>query len=170
MITSELRDRLSSMYCVGQSRPLLSLCALVMLLVAGCTNTKVSQCRRLMLAIDKGNILLNSFAIDPASGGQLADALDATIAQFNQVKFTDETIVGFQTRAIAIQEQISHAFRDTSSVVNLVSDVQPTPDGLQTVKAAKAHVDGAIASVEQAAEKADALSGDIERYCTDSTP
>ncbi len=143
----------------------LPLCAVLILLLASCSPTKTSQCRRLIRVLDQSSTALDRLELTPMTGNQAASQVDLSIEALKTSPLTDETIIRFQTRAIAIYEQISIALRDTSGIATMVSNLQPTPKGLQTQNAAKAQVAEAIASIEQSTQDAAILLGEIEQYC-----
>lgn len=169
-MTCDSRDRRGLMYRFRQFYPILSLSALVAVLLASCAPSTTTQCRRLSTAINKGSQLVNSFDADPEAGEAKADALDTVSEELQAVKLTDETLIGFQSRFINIYDRFSQAFRDTSGLLEQISDLQPNPEGLQKMKAARIKVDKAIDEVEATAEDANALVNEIHNYCTPPAP
>lgn len=143
----------------------LSLYALILLLLASCTPTKTSQCRRLIQALDQGTTTLNRLEVTPVTGSQAADRVKLSIETIKTVELTDETIISFQTRAVAFYEQIETTLRETSGIATRVSNLPPTPKGLQTRNKAQAEVAKAIASIEQSTQDATVLLTEIEQYC-----
>ncbi|MCT7958311.1 hypothetical protein [Laspinema palackyanum] len=143
----------------------LPLYALILLLLASCTSTKTSQCRRLIQALDQGTTTLNRLELTPMTGSQAADQVELSLEGIKTVQLTDETIISFQTRAVAFYEQIGTALRETSAIATMVSNLQPTPKGLQTRKQAQTQVAKAIASIKQSTQDATVLLAEIEEYC-----
>lgn len=143
----------------------LPLYALIVLLLASCTPTKTSQCRRLIQALDQGTTTLNRLEITPMTGTQAADQVQLSIEALKTVPLTDETIISFQTRAVAFYEQIATTLRETSGVATMVSNLQPTPQGLQTRNTAQAKVAKAIATLKKSTQDATVLLAEIQDYC-----
>ncbi|MCT7984153.1 hypothetical protein NG796_12690 [Laspinema sp. A4] len=143
----------------------LSLYVLLLLLLASCTPRKTSECRRLIQALDQGTTTLNRLELTPMTGSPAADAVERSIEGIKTVQLTDETIISFQTRAVALYQQIATTLRETSGIATMVSNLEPTPKGLQTRNTAKAQVASAIASIEQSTQDATVLLAEIEQYC-----
>lgn len=160
------RDGFSSMHHFRPCHRILPLSVLIALVIAGCGQSKTSQCQKLIRVINKGSTLASTLEVDRSTSTvQLVNVLNVITQELKEVEVADETIIGFQNRFISIYEQFNQAFKDTTPVVNLISNVQPTPDGLQKVKEAKTKVDGAIAKIKQATKDADALAIEINNYC-----
>ncbi|MCT7960320.1 hypothetical protein NG791_06515 [Laspinema sp. D1] len=143
----------------------LPLYALILLLLASCTPTKTSQCRRLIQALDQGTTTLNRLELTPMTGSQAADQVELSLEAIKTVQLTDETIINFQTRAVAFYEQIGTTLRETSGIATMVSNLQPTPKGLETRNQAQTQVAKAIASIKQSTHDATVLLAEIEEYC-----
>lgn len=143
----------------------LPLYALIVLLLASCTPTKTSQCRRLIQSLDQGTTTLNRLELTPMTGSQAADQVQLSVEAIKTVQLTDETIISFQTRAVALYEQIGTTLRETSGIATMVSNLQPTPKGLQTRNQAQTQVAKAIATLEQSTQDATVLLAEIEEYC-----
>ncbi|MCT7969032.1 hypothetical protein NG799_22220 [Laspinema sp. D1] len=143
----------------------LPLYALILLLLASCTPTKTSQCRRLIQALDQGTTTLNRLELTPMTGSQAADQVELSLEAIKTVQLTDETIINFQTRAVAFYEQIGTTLRETSGIATMVSNLQPTPKGLETRNQAQTQVAKAIASIKQSTQDATVLLAEIEEYC-----
>jgi cell fate (sporulation/competence/biofilm development) regulator YmcA (YheA/YmcA/DUF963 family) len=149
----------------------LPLFAVLVMLLASCSSTKTSQCRRFIRALDQGTTTLDRLDFTQMTGNQAADQVDLSIDLLKTVELRDETILSFQNRAVAIYKQIGTALRDTSSIATLVKDLKPTPKGLQTRNAAQVQVIEAIATLEQSTQEATVLLAEIEEYClTPSQP
>ncbi|MCT7980227.1 hypothetical protein [Laspinema olomoucense] len=143
----------------------LPLSALLVLLLASCTPIKTRECRRLIQALDQGTTTLNRLELTPLTGSQAADAVELSVKAIKTISLTDETIISFQTRAVALYEQIGTTLRETSGIATMVSNLQPTPKGLQTRNTAQTQVAKAIASIKQSTEDATVLLAEIEEYC-----
>ena len=143
----------------------LPLWALLVLVLASCTPTKTSQCRRLIHALDQGTTTLNRLELTPMTGSQAADQVELSIEAIKTIPLTDETIISFQTRAVAFYEKIGTTLRETSGVATMVSNLQPTPQGLQTRNQAQTKVAEAIATLEQSTQDATVLLIEIQEYC-----
>ncbi|WP_156823993.1 hypothetical protein [Oscillatoria acuminata] len=139
--------------------------ALIVLLLASCTPTKTSQCRRLIQALDQGTTTLNRLELTPMTGSQAADQVEFSLEAIKTVQLTDETNISFQNRAIALYGKIGTALRETSGIATMVSNLQPTPQGLQTRNQAQTQVAEAIATLEQSTQDATVLLAEIEQYC-----
>jgi hypothetical protein len=99
------------------------------------------------------------------TGIQAADQVKLSVEAIKTVPLTDETIIRFQTRAVSLYEQIGTTLRETSGVATMVSNLQPTPQGLQTRNTAQVKVAKAIATLEQSTQDATVLLAEIEEYC-----
>lgn len=143
----------------------LPLFALLVLVLASCTPIKTRECRRLIQVLDQGTTTLNRLELTPMNGSQAAEQVQLSVEAIKTVPLTDETIISFQTRAVALYAQIGTALQETSGIATMVSNLQPTPQGLQTRNSAQAQVTSAIASIEQSTQDASVLLADIEEYC-----
>lgn len=141
--------------------------AFVAFLLAGCGNSQVAECNKLIDPINKGhNLVANFQSNDAAAANQLASELDGTIEELEKVELKDEKLKGFQERFTQIYEELSKAFRTTGQALKTASAAPPTPAGGETVRKAKAEVQATGEVAEGAAKKADALAIEINSYCS----
>ncbi|WP_017720623.1 hypothetical protein [Kamptonema formosum] len=147
--------------------PTVTVSAFVAFLVAGCGNSQVAECNKLIDPINKGhNHVTNFQASDAAAANKLARDLEATIGELQKVELKDEKLKGFQERFTQIYQDLSQAFRTTGQALKTASGAPPTPAGGETVRKAKAEVQAAGKVAESAAKKADALAIEINSYCS----
>jgi hypothetical protein len=141
--------------------------AFVALAVAGCGNSQVAECNKLIDPINKGHNLITNFqGNDAAAANKLASQLDGVSEELKKVEFKDEKLKGFQGRFTQIYKELSKAFRTTGQALKTASAAPPTPAGGETVRKAKAEVQAAGEVAEGAAKKADALAIEINNYCS----
>ncbi len=141
--------------------------AFVVFLIAGCGNSQVSECNKLIEPINKGHNLVTSFEEnDQAGASKLAREIDATIVELQKIELKDEKLKGFQEGFIQIYKELSQTFRTTAKALKEASAAPPTPAGGETVRKAKAEVQAAGKVAESAAKKADGLAIEINSYCS----
>ncbi len=100
-----------------------SIIAIAAVVLAGCSEGKVSQCNKLIeianqAATDVESVTQSSSPDDPDAFLRIADTADAASEQLETLDIEDETLQGFRQRFITLYVETSSATRELVTAVN----------------------------------------------------
>lgn len=100
-----------------------SVFAILSLLAASCGESKVSQCNKLIEVANKAvtdvqAITASANPQDVNAMTQIAETADQARASMEALELSDEPLVGFQQRFVAMYSETSQATRDLVTAVN----------------------------------------------------
>jgi hypothetical protein len=102
----------------------LSLVAAIALLFAGCGESKVAQCNKVIKVANQAATLSQQFGKDPKStkGSQalteLASKIDGISTEMKGIEVKDEKIKGFQQRFLTLYQDISKVLNDAAGAID----------------------------------------------------
>ncbi|MGH1397440.1 MAG: hypothetical protein ACRAVC_25890 [Trichormus sp.] len=102
----------------------LSLVGAIALLFAGCSESKVAQCNKIIKVANQAATLSQQFGKDPKSGKgfqaltELATKIGEISTQMKVVEVKDEKLKGFQERFLTLYQDISKGLNDTAVAID----------------------------------------------------
>jgi hypothetical protein len=102
----------------------LSLVAAIALLFAGCGESKVAQCNKVITVANKAATLGQQFGKDPKSSKgskgltELATKIDAIGTEMKAVAVNDEQLKSFQGRFLTLYQDISKGLNDAAAAID----------------------------------------------------
>ncbi|QLE57170.1 hypothetical protein [Nostoc sp. TCL26-01] len=112
------------MSSVLQQTATLSLAAAIALLFAGCGESKVAQCNKIIKVANQASVLGQQSSKDPQAvkGSQslkeLATKIDQISTEMKGLEIKDEKLQAFQTRFLKLYQDISKGLNDTAAAVD----------------------------------------------------
>lgn len=102
----------------------LSLVSAIALLFAGCSESKVTQCNKIIKVANQAATLSQQFGKNSKSGKgsqaltELATKINQVGTQMKGVEVKDEKLKGFQERFLALYQNISKGLNDTAVAID----------------------------------------------------
>ena len=140
--------------------------AIVAFAVASCKDTKVSQCQRLIEAVNRGSSLVEQNKGKQAETTfQLADDLDGVTKAIARMNLGDTELKEFQNRFVKEFEALSQAIALAGKALDSASTAEVTPAGRAKLEKAKGELEKSLKAASLAAKQADTLAVEVNIYC-----
>ena len=159
------------MSCLRRYTVIVSVSASIAVLVSGCSNSKVSQCQRLISVVNEGSSLVeDNKGKEAATTFQLAQDLENVTQAIAQINLEDTKLKYFQNRFVQVFETLSQAISQAGKALEIANKVEVSPAARVKLDKAKAEIETSFKAASVAAKQADVLAGEVNRYCNqDST-
>ncbi|MEB3179876.1 MAG: hypothetical protein VKL59_12695 [Nostocaceae cyanobacterium] len=144
----------------------MSVSILMGLSLVSCSESKVSQCQRLIAEVNRGTSLLDHTKGKQSSGAlELAKDLKEVTQAVADIKLADEELQKYQSRFVKVFESITKSIETAAKALDSATKAQVTPTGRTQINKAKKDIDAAFKSANDAAKQADNLAVQVNRYC-----
>ncbi len=142
----------------------------IALLVTGCSETKISQCQRLIKAVNEGNSLIEkNKGLQVTTSLQLSQDLANLTKSIEDLNLRDSKLQSFQSRFVKVFDNLSQAIAKAAKALASAKAAEASPSGREKLQKARTEIDTALTAVAKTAGKdSDALVGDINKYCSQS--
>jgi hypothetical protein len=135
-------------------------------LAASYSESKVSQCRKFIKIVNRGNSLLDrNKARDAVNLNQLATDLAEVGQTLADLKLTDRELVGFQNHFVIAFKNLSQAIAKANLALNSASKAEMTSNGRAKVESARKEIEAGGRAAMQAAAQTETLTKEINQYC-----
>jgi septal ring factor EnvC (AmiA/AmiB activator) len=139
---------------------------IITLLVTGC-ETKISQCQRLIQAVNEGNALIDQNKGKQAiTSLQLSKDLEAINTSLEELRLADPKLKEYQSRFQKVFSSLSQAVAKAAKALAAAKSAEASPSGRQKLQKARTEIDTALTAVEKTSGKeSDKLMQELNRYC-----
>ncbi|MBD2663375.1 hypothetical protein [Richelia sinica] len=142
----------------------------ISLLITGCSESKVSQCQRLIQVVNQGISLIDNNKGKQANTSlQLSKDLKDVTKSLAELKFTDPKLEEFQGDFVKVFQNLSQAIAKAAQALNTAKTAEATPSGREKIQKARTDIDSALtAAAKTAGKESDNLSNQLNKYCSQS--
>ncbi|BAY25656.1 hypothetical protein NIES2100_54620 [Calothrix sp. NIES-2100] len=139
----------------------------IALLISGCNETKVSQCQRLIQAVNEGNSLIDkNKGQQVITSLQLSKDLEAVTKSIENLNLQDPKLKEYQSRFAKNFQNLSQAIAKAAKALGAAKTAEASPSGRDRLQKARADIDTALTTVSKTAGKdSDKLVNDLNKYC-----
>jgi hypothetical protein len=153
---------------IFHQRNFITLISLILtLVVAGCSGTKSSQCKRLINIINKG-----VYIIDSNKGKQVKTSLQMSkdlvevTKSLKEANITDSKLQEFQGNFVKVFQDLSQAITKASQALDLAKNAEASSSGRTKIEKARSQIDNALTTAAKTAgKKSDELGNQLNDYC-----
>lgn len=140
----------------------------IALWITGCTETKVSQCQRLIKAVNEGNSLIDkNKGLQVTTSVQLSKDLASLSKSIENLNLRDPKLKEFQSRFVKVFDNLSQAIAKAAKALNTAKAAQASPSGREKLQKARTEIETAMtAAAKTAGKDSDGLVGEINKYCS----
>ncbi|NWF61147.1 MAG: hypothetical protein HXY43_18295 [Fischerella sp.] len=139
----------------------------ITLLLAGCNNSKVSQCQQLIGVVNEGNSLLETNKVTQVSTSlKLAQDLEAVTKKIEELNLEDPKLQDFQTRFVKVFITLSQNINKAGKALGAAKTAKATTVGRERMQKARDEIDAALKAAEIAGKQSDVLAAQINKYCS----
>lgn len=163
--------------------------AAIALLVAGCGESKVSQCNRLAEVVNQTQGFMQEFEAEIASfsenaaevesledikgaADQYITAVDKVVGNLNTLvtdlegtELDDEELVTYRDNYIQVVQGFSTALQEASSAMSIVGEVESETDLPAKIEESQQETMGAVSSIQELSVQESTIISEVNAYC-----
>jgi hypothetical protein len=138
------------------------------LLVVGCSESKTSQCQRLIQAVNQGTSLIDTNKGKQVTTSiQLSKDLQNVTKSIGEMNLTDPKLKELQSNFVKVFQHLSQAIAQAASALNTAKTAEASPSGREKIQKARTDIDSALtAAAKTAGKDSDALGNQLNQYCS----
>jgi len=131
------------------------------------SQSKMSQCHRLISVVNQGSSKIDqNQGKQAASTNQLAHELDGVSQNLAAVDLENPKLKEFQSDFVKVFQTLSQAIENASKALDSAKTAELTPAGREKVEKAKPEIEAEGKVAVKAAAQADILAGEVNLYCS----
>ncbi|MDZ8029961.1 MAG: hypothetical protein RMY64_05365 [Nostoc sp. DedQUE08] len=140
----------------------------IALLVASCSDNKVSQCQRLIRVVNAGTSLIDkNKGTQVITSIQLSKDLDFVTKSIGELKLTDPKLKEFQSSFVKIFQNLSQAIAKAGKALGATKTAQASESGREKIQKARAEIDSALTTATTLGKQSDTLVNQMNKYCSE---
>lgn len=163
--------------------------AAIALVVAGCGESKVSQCNRLAEVVNQTQGFMQEFEAEiadfssnasqveslddiKAAADQYITAvdnvvgnLDSLVTDLEGTELSDEELVGYRDRYISVVQGFSGALGQASEAMGIVSGVESEADLSAKIEESQQETMNAVGSIQELSVEESSIISEVNAYC-----
>ncbi|WP_016951310.1 hypothetical protein [Anabaena sp. PCC 7108] len=140
----------------------------IVLLVTGCSESKISQCQRLIKAVNQGTSL-----IDTNKGKQVTTSLQLSrdlknvTKSIGELRLTDPKLKEFQSKFVKVFDNLSQSISTAAKALGAAKTAEASSAGREKIQEARADIDSALtAAAKTAGKQSDTFGNQLNEYCS----
>ncbi|OUL27546.1 hypothetical protein [Nostoc sp. 106C] len=140
----------------------------IALLMSGCNQNKVTQCQRLIQAVNEGNSLIDkNKGQQVITSLQLSKDLEAVTKSIEDLNLQDPKLKQYQSRFAKVFRNLSQAIAKAAKALSAAKTAEASESGREKLQKARTEIDTALTAVSKTAGKdSDKLVGELNKYCS----
>ena len=140
----------------------------IALLITSCSETKTSQCQRLVTVVNQGTALIDTKKGQQVSTSlQLSKDLKNVTKSIQELNLKDPKLQEFETSFIKIFDHLSQAIGKASKALGDTKTAEASSDGTIKIQKARKEIDSALTTAAKTAGKqSDTLGVQLNKYCS----
>ncbi|MDZ8139118.1 MAG: hypothetical protein RM049_28195 [Nostoc sp. DedQUE04] len=140
----------------------------IALLVASCSDNKVSQCQRLIRVVNAGTSLIDkNKGTQVITSIQLSKDLDFVTKSIGELKLTDPKLKEFQSSFVKIFQNLSQAIAKAGKALGATKTAQASESGREKIQKARVEIDSALTTATTLGKQSDTLVNQMNKYCSE---
>jgi len=134
--------------------------------ISGCSETKLSQCQRLITLVDQGNSLIEKDkGYQVTTSLQLAKDLENVTKSLEEKKFKDPQLVDFQTKFTKVFGTLHQEIAKAGKALGATKAAKSSLDGRIRIEKAREQIDTHLTAAKSAGKSFDDLFAQLNTYC-----
>lgn len=140
----------------------------IALLINSCSESKISQCQRLIKVVNHGTSLIDTKKAQEASKSfQLSKDLKNVTQSIQQLNLQDPILQKFQPRFIRVFDNLSLAIAKAANALEETKQITSSSDGETKIIKLRKQIDSTLTTAAKTAGKeSDSLGLQLNQYCS----
>ncbi|WP_392532963.1 hypothetical protein [Nostoc sp. C117] len=139
----------------------------IALLITSCSESKVSQCQRLVRVVNEGTSLIDkNKGTQVITSIQLSKDLEFITKSINELNLTDPKLKEFQSGFVKIFQNLSQAIAKAGKALGATKTAEASASGREKIQKARAEIDSTLTTAATTVGKqSDTLVNEMNKYC-----
>jgi hypothetical protein len=142
----------------------------IALLVTGCSESKVSQCQRLIKAVNQGTSLIDTNKGKQVTTSlQLSKDLQNVTKSIGELRLTDPKLKEFQSSFVKVFDNLSQGISTAAKALGAAKTAEASSSGREKIQKARKDIDSSLtAAAKTAGKQSDTFGNQLNEYCSQS--
>ncbi|MBD2628371.1 hypothetical protein [Trichormus variabilis] len=142
----------------------------IALLVTGCSESKVSQCQRLIKAVNQGTSLIDTNKGKQVTTSlQLSKDLQNVTKSIGKLQLTDPKLKEFQSSFVKVFDNLSQSISTAAKALGAAKTAEASSAGREKIQKARKDIDSSLtAAAKTAGKQSDTFGNQLNEYCSQS--
>lgn len=139
----------------------------IALFITSCSESKVSQCQRLIRVVNAGTSLIDqNKGTQVITSLQLSKDLEFVTKSIGELKLTDPKLKEFQSSFVKIFKNLSQAIAKAGKALGAAKIAEASASGREKIQKARAEIDSTLTTAATTVGKqSDTLGNAMNKYC-----
>ncbi len=152
---------------VWRKRLVITSVSLSIMGITGCSESKLSQCKRLIELVNQGNFLIEKDkGTQVTTSLQLAKDLQKVTSNLVKQEFKDPQLTEFKASFVKIFEDFSQQIDKAGKALGASKVAEASTDGRFKIQKAREDIDVALKKAATVAKESDTLAEKLNQYCS----
>ena len=140
----------------------------IALLITSCSDSKTSQCQRLIKAVNQGTPLIDTKKGQQVSTSlKLSQDLKNVTQELQKLNLKDPKLKEFESGFIKVFDHLSQAIGKAAKALGDTKTAEVSSDGKIKIQKARREIDSALTTAAKTAGKqSDTLAVELNKYCS----
>lgn len=140
----------------------------IALLTTGCSESKTSQCQRLVKVINQGTSLIdNNKGEQVTTSLGLSRDLQTVTKSIQELKLADPELQKFQSNFAKVFDNLSQAIAKAAQALGTTKTAEASSSGRAKIRTARTDIDSALtAAAKTAGKQSDTFGNQLNEYCS----
>nr|WP_199306819.1 hypothetical protein [Anabaena sphaerica] len=136
--------------------------------MTGCSESKVSQCQRLVKVVNQGTSLIdNNKGTQVTTSLQLSKDLQNITKSIQELKLVDPKLQEFQSSFAKVFDNLSQAIATAGQALGTTKTAEASSSGIEKIRKARTDIDSSLtAAAKSAGKESDAFGNQLNKYCS----
>ncbi|MEO3704854.1 hypothetical protein AAFM79_08560 [Trichormus azollae HNT15244] len=140
----------------------------IALLMTGCSESKISQCQRLLKVVNQGTSLIdNNKGKHVTTSLQLSKDLQTVTKSIRELKLIDPKLQEFQTSFAKVFDNLSQVIGKAGKALGATKTAEASSAGREKIQKARIDIDsGLTAAAKTIGKQSDTFGNKLNEYCS----
>ncbi len=140
----------------------------IALFITSCSETKVSQCQRLVRVVNAGTSLIDkNKGTQVITSIQLSKDLEFVTKSIKELNLTDPKLKEFQNGFVKIFQNLSQAIAKAGKALGATKTAEASVSGREKIQKARDEIDSALTTATTLGKQSDTLVNQMNKYCSE---
>ncbi|MFM2064580.1 MAG: hypothetical protein RLZZ507_4251 [Cyanobacteriota bacterium] len=140
----------------------------IALLMTGCSESKVSQCQKLVKVVNQGTSLIdNNKGEQVTTSLQLSKDLQNVTKSIQELRLADPELQKFQSNFAKVFDNLSQAIATAGKALGATKTAEASTSGREKIRKARTDIDSSLtAAAKTAGKESDTFGNQLNHYCS----
>lgn len=142
----------------------------IALIMTGCSESKISQCQRLIKVVNQGTSLIdNNKGKQVTTSLKLSRDLQSATKSIEELKLIDPELQKFQSSFAKMFDNLSQAIAKAAKALDTTKTAEASSSGREKIQNARTDIDSVLtAAAKNAGKESDVFGNQLNEYCSKS--